>query len=690
MKTYNSNNIRNIAVAGHAGRGKTTLCEAMLYVAGASDRLGKVADGTTVMDYDAEEKKRGVSLSSAVASLEWKDVKINLIDTPGLFDFAGGLAEGARAAGCMLIVTDAEKAKYDVGAEKAFAAAEDRNLSKIFVINKTDAENANFGNLFEELKEIHGNKLCPVVVPYIEDSKIKYIVNFAQNKAYEYKDGKATVVDMPHSEKLDAMRDMFNESVATASDELMEKFFAGEPFTEVEALTGLLTGVIEGSIYPVYACSGATLEGVDLLLDGLVNLGPSATSKTGEVATDADGNEITLACDPEGPLAAICFKTVADPFVGKLSYVKVISGKITSDTPCYIARTGESERMGKIVAPQGGKQTDINEISAGDIAVITKLAGLKTGDTITSQKNPLTLRGLNVPAPCMPIAVKATKKGDEEKIAQGLLKLMEEDPSIKFFTNTETKDQILTGLGEQHIDVVVAKLKAKFGVDVALEAPKVAYREAIRKKVEVQGRYKKQSGGHGQFGDVWIRFEPSDADGLEFAEEVVGGAVPKNFFPAVEKGLQDSIQKGVLAGFPMVGLKATLYDGSYHPVDSSEMSFKTAASLAYKEGIPKANPVILEPYGTLTALVPDDNMGDIMGDVTKRRGRVLGMEPVESQPGMQQITAEVPMAELSDFPTVIRSITRGKGSFTVEFARYEDAPEAIAAKIIEAHKAEAE
>lgn len=682
MKTYSSNNIRNIAVAGHAGRGKTTLCEAMLFTAGATDRLGKIADGTTVMDYDPEEKKRGASLSSAVASLEWKDVKINLIDTPGLFDFAGGLAEGARAAGCMLIVTDAEKAKYDVGAEKAFAAAEDRNLSKIFVINKTDAENANFGNLFEELQAIHGNKLCPVVVPYIEDSKIKYIVNFAQNKAYEYKDGKSAEVPMPSSDKLDAMRDMFNESVATASEELMEKYFNGEPFTEVEALTALLSGVTDGSIYPVYACSGATLEGVDLLLDGLVNLGPSATSKTGETAVDADGKEVVLACDSNGPLAAICFKTVADPFVGKLSYIKVISGQISSDTPCYNARTGETERMGKIVMPHGGKQEDATGISAGDIGIITKLAGIKTGDTITSAKNPLTLRGLNVPAPCMPTAVKAVKKGDEEKIAQGLLRLMEEDPSITFATNPETKDQILSCLGEQHIDVIVAKLKAKFGVDVALSAPKVAYRETIKKKVEVQGRYKKQSGGHGQFGDVWIRFEPTDAPGLEFGEEVFGGSVPKNFFPAVEKGLQDSIKKGVLAGFPMVGLKATLYDGSYHPVDSSEMAFKTAASLAYKEGIPKASPVILEPIVTLTAELPDDNMGDIMGDVTKRRGRVLGMEPIDGKPGMQQIVAEVPEAELSDFPTVLRSTTRGKGAFSVEFARYEEAPEAVAAKII--------
>ncbi len=688
MKTYSSQNIRNIAVAGHAGRGKTSLCEAMLYLAGATDRLGKIADGTTVMDYDPEEKKRLASLQSAVASLEWNDVKINLIDTPGLFDFAGGLAEGARAAGCMLIVTDAEKAKYDVGAEKAFAAAEDRNLSKIFVINKTDAENANFGNLFEELKAIHGNKLCPVVVPYIEDSKIKCLVNFSQNKAYEYKDGKAIEVDMPSSDKLDAMRDMFNEAVATTDDDLMEKYFNGEEFTEVEALTGLLAGVTDGSIYPVYACSALKLEGIDLLLKGLVNLGPAAASKTGELATDEDGNELKVECDANGSLAAICFKTVADPFVGKLSYIKVISGKISADTTALNPRTGDTVKMGKLIAPHGGKQEDIKEITAGDIGIITKLADVKTGDTLCDPKNVVILKGLNLPNPSFTTAVSAKKKGEDEKIAQGLLRLAEEDPTIQFYTNKETKEQILAGLGEQHMDIIESKLKAKFGVEMNMAAPKVAYREAIRKTVSVQGKFKKQSGGHGQYGDVWIRFEPCDAEGLEFAEEVFGGSVPRNFFPAVEKGLQDSIQHGVLAGYPMVGLKAVLYDGSYHPVDSSEMAFKTAASFAYKEGIPKAGPVILEPIVTLTVDVPDDNMGDIMGDVTKRRGRVLGMEPIDGRPGMQQLVAEVPDAELADFPTVLRSTTKGKGSFTKEFARYEDAPQMVAEKIIAEAKAE--
>lgn len=683
MKAYNANNIRNIAVAGHAGRGKTSLCEALLYKAGETDRLGKIADGTTVMDFDPEEKKRQASLNSAVASLEWDDVKINLIDTPGLFDFAGGLAEGARAAGCMLIVCDAEKATYDVGAEKAFEAAEQRGLSKIFVINKTDAENANFGNLFDELHAIHGTKLCPVVVPYIEDSKIKYLVNFSQNKAYEYDNGLSKEVPMPSGEKLDAMRDMFNEAVATTDDALMEKYFEGEPFTEVEALTGLLTGVTDGTVYPVFACSATQMEGIDLLLKGLVNLGPSATTKSGEIGHTEEGEEVTVSCNEKGPLAAICFKTVADPFVGKLSYVKVISGKITPDTVAYIPRTGETTKMGKIVIPHGGKQEDAKEITAGDIGIITKLAGVKTGDTLTTEKYPIVLDGLNLPVPSLSMAVSAVKKGEEEKIAQGLLRLEEEDPTISFTTNKETKQQILSGLGEQHIDIIVSKLKSKFGVDVVLSAPKVAYRETIRKTASVQGKYKKQSGGHGQYGDVWIRFEPTDSDGLVFDEEVFGGSVPKNFFPAVEKGLQDAVKTGVLAGYPMVGVKAVLYDGSYHPVDSSEMAFKTAASFAYKEGIPKAGPVLLEPISSVEVEVPDDNMGDIMGDLTKRRGRVLGMEPIEGRRGMQRLTAEAPEAELSDFATVLRSVTRGRGSFTKEFARYEEAPQMVADKIIE-------
>lgn len=684
MKVYNPKNIRNIAVVGHSGRGKTTLCEAMLHIAGVTERLGRIAEKNTVMDFDADEKKRGVSVSTAVAPLEWKDVKINLIDTPGLFDFAVGLSEGIRAAGCALIVTDAEKAKYDVGAEKAFNAANERGISKIFVVTKTDAENANFGNLFEELKAVHGPKLCPVVVPFIEDRKIKYFINFAQNKAYEYIDGKSHVVDMPQSEKLDQMRDMFNESVAESSEEMMEKYFNGEKFTEVEAISGLLNGVIDGTIYPVYACSGYNLDAVDLLLDGLVNLGPSASERKGELANDKDGKEVNLSCVEDGPLAAICFKTVADPFVGKMSFIKVASGKITPDTQLFNTRTGEHEKIGKLLIVRGGKQEDTQCISAGDIGVITKLSGVKTGDTLTNEKNPYTLKCVNTPKPCLPMAVFVRKKGEDEKVAAGLYKLMEEDPSITFEINHETKEQILSGLGEQHLDAIISKLNSKFGVEVDLEVPKVAYRETIKKKVEVQGKHKKQSGGHGQFGDVHIRFEPCDSDDLVFEQEVFGGAVPKNYFPAVEKGLRESIKKGVLAGYPMVGLKATLYDGSYHPVDSSEMAFKIAASLAYKNGIPKADPVILEPIGTLTVSMPEDKMGDMMGDITKRRGRVLGMESADNE--MQVLTAEVPMSEMGNFATAHRSITRGKGNFEIKFARYEQAPSDVAEKVIEDSK----
>jgi elongation factor G len=684
LKTYIAQNIRNIAVAGHSGRGKTTLCEAMLYHAGATDRLGRVSDGTAVTDSDPEEKKRKVSVSCSVAPLEYHDVKINLLDTPGLFDFAAGMYEGIRAAGSCLIVCDAEKAKYDVGAEKAFKAAKAKGSSVFFVITKTDAENANFGNLFEQLKEVHGTKLCPVVVPYIEDSKIKYFVNLAQNKAYEYKDGKRSEVEMPQSDKLSAMRDMFNEAVATSNEALMDKFFGGETISEDEALQGLLDGVIDGSIYPVYACSGLTLDAVDLLMDNLVKLAPDASRVAHEKVLDDSGNETDLTVDPDGPLAAICFKTVADPFVGKMNYIKVISGKITPDTVIYDSRSGQSMKAGKIVFPHGGKTEDTDCISAGDIGVITKLSGVKTSDTLCSEKKKLTLRPVSYPAPCYRMAVHAVKKGEEEKMAAGLMKLAEEDPTFTFMTDNSTGEQIVSGLGEQHIDVIISKLAAKFGTQVTLTAPKVAYRETIRKKVEVQGRHKKQSGGHGQFGDVWIRFEPCDSQELVFAQEVVGGSVPKNYFPAVEKGLREAVTKGVLAGYPMVGVKATLYDGSYHPVDSSEIAFKTAAILAYKSGIPQASPVLLEPIITLKAVMPDDNTGDIMGDITKRRGKVLGMDAAEDGSGMQQITAEVPLAEMTDFSTVLRQVTRGRGYFTTEFSRYEQVPETDAKKIIDA------
>ncbi len=689
MKAYTSNNIRNIAVLGHGGKGKTTLCEAMLYLAGATDRLGKVADGNTVLDFDAEEKRRKSSVSSAMAAIEWDNTKLNIIDAPGLFDFENGAAEAVRAAEAVLIVTSAGSG-VDVGTEKAFKAAEKRGLAKFFAITKTDSDHRSFYKTFEALKEVYGNKLCPTIIPYMEGNITKSYVNLMTGMAYEYDaEGKATKVAMPTDPIIEEMTSAFMEAVATTDDELMEKFFEGEAFTQEEILKGLCTGIFDGSIYPVYAVAGLTGAGVDQLLYNLTWSVPGAYGYAGETAKTESGAETVLPCNVDGTLAAICFKTVADPFVGKMSFFKVVSGKLSADTPAYNVRTGEIEKLGKIVTVKGGKQEDAKEIIAGDIGVVTKLAGVKTGDTLCDPKNIVILDGVDAPKPCLSMAVKVRKKGEEEKVAQGLYRFMEEDPTITFTINKETKEQVLAGLGEQHLDVVISKLKNKFGVEVDLTVPKVAYRETIRKSAEAQGKHKKQSGGHGQFGDVHIRFEPCDSDELIFAEEVFGGAVPKNFFPAVEKGLRDCVQKGVLAGYPMVGVKATLYDGSYHPVDSSEMAFKMAASLAYKAAIPKADPTILEPVGTLVAVMPDDNLGDIMGDITKRRGRVLGMGPAE-EPKMQELTAEVPMAEMGDFTTVLRSVTAGRGSFTLEFARYEAAPQNIVEKVIAEAKVEEE
>lgn len=680
MKTYTSNNIRNIAVVGHGGKGKTTLCEAMLYVAGATDRLGKVADGNTVLDFDAEEKRRKSSVSSAMAAIEWDNTKLNIIDAPGLFDFEGGVAEAVRAAEAVLIVTSAGSG-VDVGTEKAFKAAEKKGIAKFFAITKTDSDHRNFYKTFEALKEVYGNKLRPTIIPYMEGNITKCYVNLMTGMAFEYDaDGNAKKVDVPTDPVIEEMTSAFMEAVATTDEALMDKFFEGEKFTQEEILKGLCLGIFDGSIYPVYAVSGLTAAGVDQLLYGLAWSVPGAFGYAGEIATTESGEEVMLPCDDKGPLAAICFKTVADPFVGKMSFFKVVSGKLTPDTQAYNFRTEGIEKMGKLVTVKGGKQEDTKEIIAGDIGVVTKLQSVKTGDTLCDPKNKLQLKGVDFPKPCLSMAVVVSKKGEEEKVAQGLQRLMEEDPTVSFSLNKETRQQILSGLGEQHLDVIVSKLKNKFGVEVTLETPKVAYRETIRKAVEAQGKHKKQSGGHGQFGDVWIKFEPCDSDTLVFETAVVGGAVPKNYFPAVEKGLQECVSKGFAAGYPMVGLKTTLYDGSYHPVDSSEMAFKTAASLAFKAAMPNANVAILEPVGTLTVILPNDNLGDIMGDVTKRRGRVLGTNPADGT--MQELVAEVPMAEMGDFTTVLRSITAGRGSYSLEFARYEQAPQPIADKVI--------
>ena len=687
MNQYQAKNIINLAVAGHGGAGKTSLAEAMLYLAGVSDRRGKVDEGNTVCDYDPEEIRRKASISAASAPLEWKNKKINLLDAPGLFDFEGGMCEAMRAADTALIVVSGRDG-VAVGTEKAFAAAEKNGLAKIFFVNGLCDESARFYRVFEDLKANFGPSVCPVVVPFIQDGQANIYINLLEYKAYDYSGGKPVAVAMPDmGDRLEGLRTAIYEAVAETDDELFEKYFAGEPFTPEEVIVGVSKGVKSGTITPVFCGDALLMRGMEQFMDGLCWLAPSAEEKAGEIGLDVDGSPVELSVNEDGAAAAIVFKTVADPFIGKLSYVKVVSGKISTDSQLVNMRTGNTERVGKTVMLVGKKQVDVKYIGAGDIGAIPKLTATNTGDTLCSPTRKVTLDGVEYPNPTLRMAIVPAKKGEEDKVAQGMMRLSEEDPTLQFSTNNETHEMILSGLGEQHLDVAVSKLKSKFGVDVTLKKPKVPYRETIRKTVQVQGRHKKQTGGHGQFGDVWIEFSPCDSEGLEFGERVVGGSVPKGFFPAVEKGLRDCIQRGPLAGYPVVGLSAVLYDGSYHPVDSSEMAFKTAAALAYKAGMPQANPVLLEPIGHLKATVPDANMGDVMGEVNKRRGRVLGMEPAGE--GKQTVEADVPMAEMHDFTTFIRQCTQGRGSFTFGFERYEEAPSNVAQKVIEEAKAEA-
>lgn len=560
----------------------------------------------------------------------------------------------------------------------------------MFFVNGLCDESARFYRVFESLKATFGPSVCPVVVPYIVDGQANTYVNLFDYKAYEYgTDGSVKQTALPDmGDRLEGLREAIKEAVAETSEELLDKFIMGEEFTPEEIILGVSQGVKDGTICPVFCGDAHNTFAIDQLLNSLTWLAPSAADKSGEIGVDLDGEPVDVSVNDGGAAAAIVFKTVADPFIGRLSYVKVVSGKVSSDAPLINMRTGAQERITKVLSVSGKKQADVPYIGAGDIGAIPKLASTKTGDTLCSPLRKVVLDGIDYPSSSYTMAVYPAKKGDEDKVAQGIAKLADEDPTIKLVSNHETHEMLISGLGEQHLDVVISRLKTKYNVDAVLKKPKIAYRETIRKKVSAQGRYKKQSGGHGQFGDVWIEFEPCDSDGLVFAERVVGGAVPKNFFPAVEKGLQDSIKKGVLAGYPMVGIKATLYDGSYHPVDSSEMSFKTAASLAYKNGIPNASPTLLEPIGSLKANVPDANMGDVMGEVNKRRGRVLGMQPGEN--GTQIVEAEVPMAEMDDFATYIRQVTQGRGSFEFAFVRYEDTPANVAQKIIEKAKADSQ
>ena len=677
MKDYSQNAVRNVALLGHGGSGKTTLADAILYYGKATDRIGKISDSTTIMDFDAEEKKRKTSVSTSVYSLEIRESKLNIIDAPGLFDFAGGVYEALTAADSA-IITISGKSGLTVGAKQAFDKARALKKSVAFFVGKLDSSHAHFYRVLSALAGQYGAVICPVIVPYLEGEQVKCYINLIENKAYACNGLEIKEMRMPVSEELDNMRSMLLEAIASTDEELMEKYFEGEEFTTDEMLHGLAIGVKNGDICPVYSGVQQNGDGVPMMVDNLLQILPATDACTYQ---NADGEE--CAFDLSGDTALCVFKTIADPFVGKLSYFKVLSGTVKNDVRLINNRTGAEERLSKIMWLKASKQEDAAAIVAGDIGAVAKLGNVVTGDTLSVKGN-VAVAKIDFPAPNLLVAVYPKAKGDEEKIAQAFNRMAEEDPTISVYNDKETKEFILAALGEQHIDVIVSRLKSKFGAEAELKKPKIAYRETIRKPVKVQGRHKKQSGGHGQFGDVWIRFEPCESEELVFAEEVFGGAVPKNFFPAVEKGLRDACQKGVLAGYPMVGLKATLYDGSYHPVDSSEMSFKMAAGIAYKDGIPQASPVLLEPIGTLKVLVPDEMLGDVIGDINKRRGRIIGMNPAENK--MQEIIGEVPMAEMSDFSTAMRSITQGTATFSLALERYEEVPAQIAQKVIEAAK----
>lgn len=680
--SYAIDKIRNIALLGHGSSGKTSLAESLLFLTGSTDRLGRIADGNTVGDSDSEEIKRQISIYTSTMYLEHNGYKVNVFDAPGYFDFAGEAAEAVRAADAGIIVC-AAKDGVTVGAEKAFKALKSRNLPCAFYISKIDEENGDYTKAFKALQEKFSTSVCPVTTPIKEASgKVDGIVDLVTRKAYSFGSGKRTEIPVPDfmKDELEKLYTALNEAVAETSEVLMEKYFGGEEFTEEEKIAGLKAGTHDRTLFPVYCGCAITGLGNTSMLESVISLFPSP--KEGQAEMDTDGNRIEP--DPNGATCAVVYKTLSDQY-GKFSLFKVLSGRVAADMTLTNTRAGAPEKIGHLYKLIGKKTVEVKEVGTGDIGAVSKLTVTKTGDTLCDPKKPVTAAGVVFDPPCYFMAIAPKTKGQEDKIAAGLTKLGEEDNTFHVINNSETKQMVIAGAGDIQIDVLCKKLRDKYGVEVELSEPRVAYREKIRKKVQVRGRYKKQSGGHGQYGDVVMEFAPGEEEDMVFAEQVFGGSVPKNYFPAVEKGIRDCIQKGVLAGYPMVYLKATLLDGSYHPVDSSEMAFKMAASLAYKEGIPQASPVILEPIGNLKVTIPDSYMGDIMSDLSKRRGNPLGMS-ADSE-GMQVVEAEVPMGEMGGYAIDLRSMTQGRGSFSLTFTRYEEAPAMVQQKIIEDAKA---
>lgn len=692
MKSNSAEKIRNIAMVGHGGEGKTTLTEAMLFGAGSTDRMGRVDDGTAITDYDPEETKRHISIGAALAPIDWKGTKINVIDTPGYFDFVGEVVQAMTAADAAVIVVGAVSG-LTVGTEKAMDMCKKGGIPKMFVVNRMDAENANYDKVVESLKAKYGNAISPIELPIMKDGKFVGYVDIVKQtaKLFDGKNVKDTAIPANLETEAASYREAIVEAAAENDEELMEKFFGGEELTEEELLKGIRMGILAGSIAPVFCAAAASSLGISALCDYIVDYMPTAAEMAGKkgINPKTDLAVVRNVSDSE-PLSAFVFKTVADPFVGKISLIKILSGVISADKPLYNANTEKPEKIGTLYIMKGKKTYPVDELRAGDIGALAKLQYTMTGNTLCDPANPVVFPGIEFPAPAIALAVSAKKNGEEDKVFGGFNKLLEEDLTFKLEKRADTGDMLMAGIGEMHLDVLCAKLRNKFNVEAKLENPKVPYRETIRKSAKAQGRHKKQSGGHGQFGDVWIEFEPI-LDGsaeFEFVDKIVGGVVPRNYIPAVEKGLREAVVKGVLAGCPMINIRCILYFGSYHAVDSNEMAFRTAARLAYKKGCAEANPVLLEPIYRYEVCVPDEYMGDIIGDMNRRRGRIMGMNPTDD--GQQQVVAEVPLAEMFKYATDLRSMTQGRGSFTSAYERYEDVPMNISAKIIEQAKKDLE
>ena len=686
--SYKIEQLRNVALIAHGSAGKTSLAEAMIFDTGATNRLGKVEEGTTVSDYDAEEIRRQISLNTSIIPCEWNGHKINVLDTPGYIDFVGEVKGAVRVADGAVVVLDAVSG-VEVGTELVWGFADEQNLPRLVFVNKMDRENANFKRTLEQLGQKFEGNMIPIQLPIGSESEFKGVVDLVSMKAYL--GDKAEEGEIPASlgDELEEYRLRLIEAAAEGDDELIVKYLEGEELTEEEIKRGLAIGVENGKIIPVL-CGSATLSlGVQPLLQAIIDSFPSPADRSEiKVKNAATGEEEILEPTPMAPLSAMVFKTIADPYVGKLTYFRVYSGAMESDSRVFNPLSGEEERIGQLYLIRGKEQEPVKTVQTGDIGGVAKLSATTTGQSLCDKGHPIVLPSINFPKPVFSVAVTPKTKADLDKMGTGLSRLVEEDPTLRVEREPSTGETILSGMGESHVDIATRRLKQKFGVDVLTDIPKVPYRETITKTAEVQGRHKKQTGGRGQFGDVFIRFEPLPrGSGFEFADEIFGGAVPKGFIPAVEKGLREIIQKGVLAGYPTVDFRATLYDGSYHPVDSQEIAFRLAAQLAFRRGIPEAGPVLLEPIMSVNITVPEDYMGDVLGDLNTKRARVQGME---QQRGNSIITAQAPLAEMQRYATDLRSITQGRGIFSMEFSHYEEVPGHLVEGIVAEAKREAE